>query len=414
MTDLPDRLTGLAAAARREFTSHILPFWAAKAPDHIHGGFVGRIDGADRLVSNAPKGAVLNARLLWTFAVAAREGSGRPARETYRSLADRAYGYLYDCFRDSEHGGVYWTLTAEGRPLDAKKQVYAQSFVIYALTEYVRLVGAETPRGAEALAWARSLFALIEAHAVDPEHGGYFEAFSRDWGPAPDVRLSEKDLDAPKSMNTHLHVVEAYAALYRLWPDARLGARIRALLEMFLDHIADGDHLDGFFAPDWTPVSNTVSFGHDIEAAWLLDEAADVLGDEALTARVGAMTAALSRAVLEHGVDADGGLFNEATPAGVSDTDKHWWPQAEAVVGFLNAYARSGDEAYAEAALGAWAFIERSIVDPVGGEWFFRVSRAGEPYRDEDKVGPWKCPYHNARACFEAVHRVEALASVPG
>ena len=408
MTTLPDRLAdhldGLARAARAELTGHILPYWSGRMVDAEHGGFRGRIDGTDRVVPGAPKGAVLNARMLWTFAVAAREPG--PAGDACRALADRAYGYLHAYFRDETHGGVYWTLTAEGHPLRTKKQVYAQAFAVYALAEYAALTGL-----AEPLAWAQSLVALLEQHAADPVYDGYVEAFAADWGPLADVRLSDKDADAPKSMNTHLHVMEAYAALYRIAPDAALGARVRALVELFLDRIVapDGQSLTGFFAIDWTPLSDTVSFGHDIEAAWLLDEAAEILSDDALTARVRRVTVPLARAVLTHGVDADGGLFNEATPAGLSDTDKHWWPQAEAVVGFLNAYRQTDDPVFAHAALKTWAFIERAVIDPAGGEWFFRVARDGAPYRDEDKAGPWKCPYHTARACVEISHRVAAL-----
>ena len=405
MTDDTTGLERLAEAARTELTGHILPFWADHAPDDVHGGFVGRIDGHGRTVPGAPKGIVLNARILWTFSVAARKlGDAR-----YRALADRAYTALHAHFRDPEHGGVFWTLTADGDPLDTKKQTYAQAFTVYALTEYVRLTD-----NAEALGWAKELFETLEGRTVDPAWGGYVEAFSRDWGTTDDVRLSEKDADAPKSMNTHLHVMEAYATLYGLWPDAALGERLRALIEIFLDRIlaSSGDYLTGFFATDWTAVSDTVSFGHDIEAAWLLDEAAEALGDDALTARVRDATVSLARAVLAHGVDADGGLFNEAGPHGLTDTDKHWWPQAEAVVGFLNAYRQTSEAAFVDAAVRSWAFIEDRIIDRDGGEWFFRVSRDGTPYRDEeDTVGPWKCPYHNGRACFETMHRVEALTA---
>ena len=399
-------LAPLAARARAELVEHILPYWAARTVDREHGGFVGRIDGHDRLVPGAPKGAVLNARILWTFAAAARAlGADR-----WRAEADRAYAYLRAHVRDAEHGGVFWTVTAEGRPLDTKKQVYAQAFAIYALAEYARLGGP-----AEALAWAQDLYRRLEAHAVDPEHGGYYEAFARDWGPAADVRLSEKDDDAPKSMNTHLHVLEAYTTLYRVWPDAELAGRLRALLGLFLDRVIDpaAGHLTCFFEADWARASGLVSYGHDIEASWLLDEAAAVLGDGALAATVREASLRLARRTLAEGLDADGALFNEREAGGHLDTDKHWWPQAEAVVGFLNAYAHTGEGAFAEAALRAWAFIEAHLVDRAGGEWFFRVSRDGVPYREEDKVGLWKCPYHNARACLEIIERVGALTSVP-
>lgn len=401
-----ETLSRLGDEARAELVDHILPYWSERALDEVHGGFVGQIDGHDRLVPDAPKGGVLNARILWTFAAACR------ALETkhWCAEADRAYAYLRDHFRDPVHGGVFWSVTADGRPLDPKKQVYGQAFTVYALAEYARLT--DDP---EAVAWAREVYDLIETHAVDPVHEGYFEAFSRDWGPADDVRLSEKDEDAPKSMNTHLHVLEAYTTLYRVWPDAGLAERLRVLVRLFLDRIVDPvtGHMTCFFAEDWARTSSTVSFGHDIEASWLLDEAAAVLGDDALAEAVRAVTLSMARRTIEEGLDADGGLLNERGADGHLDDDKHWWPQAEAVVGFLNAYQHTGDAAFAEAALATWAFIQRTIVDREGGEWHFRVSRSGEPYRgEEDKVGPWKCPYHNARACLEIMERVGAPMSV--
>lgn len=396
-----EALSHLAEEARAELTEHILPYWAERTVDDVHGGFVGRIDGHDRLVPDAPKGAVLNARILWTFAAACRAlGTDR-----WRAEADRAYAYLRAHVRDPEHGGVFWTVTAEGAPLDTKKQVYAQAFTIYALAEYVRLTD-----DAEALAWAQELYRLLEERAVDPGRGGYVEAFSRDWSPAADVRLSEKDDDAPKSMNTHLHVLEAYTTLYRVWPDEGLADRLRVLLAIFLEQIVDPStgHMTCFFGEDWTRTSGVVSYGHDIEASWLLDEAAAVLGDAALAAAVRQSSVRLARVTLAEGLDADGALLNEREADGHLDDDKHWWPQAEAVVGFLNAYEHTGEAAFAEAALGTWAFIRRAIIDTDGGEWFFRVSRDGTPYRDEDKVGLWKCPYHNARACLEIMERVGA------
>ena len=399
-----EALHSLAEAARAELVEHILPFWAERTLDDEHGGFVGRIDGHGRRVPEAAKGSVLNARILWTFAAACRAlGTDRWCAE-----ADRAYDALRVHFADPEHGGVFWTVAPDGTPVDDKKQVYAQAFTIYALAEHVR-----QRDDAEALAWAQALYRLLEDRAVDPGHGGYVEAFSRDWGPAADLRLSEKDADAPKSMNTHLHVLEAYTALARVWPDAELAARLRALVEIVLDRIVDPDtgHLGLFFGMDWAPLSADVSFGHDVEASWLLEEAASVLGDADLAARVRPVALRLARLTLEEGLDADGGLFNERDEDGHLDTDKHWWPQAEAVVGFFAAYEHTGDRAFADAARQTWAFIQRAIVDREGGEWFFRVDREGAPYQEEDKVGPWKCPYHNARACLEIMAR--ARSDVP-
>lgn len=397
-------LASLRAGALHELTQHILPYWAARMVDHEQGGFLGRIDGHDRVHPEAPKGAVLNARILWTFAAVARVLDD----DAVRRLADRAYRYLLNRFWDPEHGGVYWTLQADGHPLDANKQTYAQAFAIYALAEYHRLTG-----DAEAKARAIRLFDLIEQHTVDAVHDGYVEVFDRAWHVLEGVPLSEKDLAAPKSMNTHLHVLEAYTNLLRIWPAATLRERLRGLLQRFLDTIVDPQthHLRLFFKDDWMPVSDTISFGHDIEASWLLVEAAGVLGDPDLLAATRAVALRIADATLSDGIDADGGVLNEASPAGVFDDDKHWWPSAEAVVGLLDAYQLSGEARYVEAAAATWAFIQRVLVDREGGEWFFRVSRDGVPYRKEDKAGLWKCPYHNSRACLEIMARVDQIAA---
>jgi cellobiose epimerase len=398
---MDETLSTLAEEAHQEVTEHILPFWMAHAVDSAYGGFVGRIDGAGCVVPDAPKGAVLNARILWTFSASARVlEDGR-----YRTFADRAFRYLCDHFVDPVHGGVFWTVAYDGAPLDTRKQVYAQAFAIYGLAEYVRLTGSE-----EALALAVRLVRLLEERVADPVHGGYFEAFEREWEPAADLRLSEKDLAAPKSMNTHLHVLEAYTALYRVWPDPELAGRLRALIEAFLEHIIDPEthHQRCFFSADWRPLSSAVSFGHDIEASWLLDEATETLGDPDLCHRVAAQTLAMAREVLEGGLDPSGGLLNEVEPGEEPDTDRYWWPQAEAVVGFLSAYRHLREEALLQGALKAWGFIRRALVDRQGGEWFERVTREGLPYTTGDKVNLWKCPYHNGRACLEILERVRS------
>lgn len=399
----PEVLTTLRAELRRELTGRLLPYWVEHAIDAEHGGFVGQIAQDGRVVPEAPKGVVLNARILWTFSAAYRVLGD----EAYCRVAERARDYLAAHFWDPKHEGVYWSVDYRGRPHNTRKQVYGQAFALYALAECHRAT--QDPASLER---AVRLFRLIEQHAYDIEHGGYFEAYRDDWGPLADVRLSEKDLNAPKSMNTLLHVLEAYTNLYRAWPDALLRDRLAALTDRFLTTVIDTDtwHLRLFFETDWTPVSDVVSFGHDIEASWLLLEAADVLGDAALRERAAEAAVMLARTTLEEGRDEDGGLFNEAHPDGTLDTDKHWWPQAEAIVGFLNAHRETNDVAFLDAAVAAWAFTKRHMLDGANGEWFARVDRNGVPYEGEDKVGPWKCPYHNGRACLEVIERTEHTA----
>lgn len=396
-------LCELRAEFEAELTGHILPYWGTRTVDAVYGGFVGRITAENVVEPEAEKGCVLNARILWTFSAAHRALGAK----AYQVLADRAYDYLVRAFRDRDYGGLYWMLDHAGVPSDERKHVYAQAFGVYAFTEYHRATGSE-----EALEQAISLFRLIEAHAYDTRYGGYFEAFSRTWELLDDVRLSDKDANEPKSMNTHLHVLEAYAQLYRAWPDPILGRRLAELVTCFEETILDPEthHATLFFDVDWTPRSQVVSYGHDIETGWLLLDAAEAVGGAELRERVAGRSVAIARATLEEGRDADGALFNERGPGGEHDTDKHWWPQAEAVVGFLGAYEESGDATFLEAARDAWAFTKRHLLDREHGEWHFRVSRAGVPY-DEDKVGPWKCPYHSARACLEVMRRADRLGA---
>jgi cellobiose epimerase len=391
----------MRAEMERELVDNILPFWMREAVDERHDGFVGFIAGDGTRNVDASKGSILNARILWTFSAAHRVLGA----DGYRVVADRAARYLGAHFVDAEHGGVRWMVRADGTALDDRKHVYAQAFAIYGLSEHFRATAEPS-----SLQLAIGLFRLLERHAYDTVHGGYEEAFDREWVPLDDVRLSEEDADERRSMNTHLHVLEAFANLYRVWPDPLLRHRLVELVELFLARIIDAcrGHLHLFFDRDWTPKSEIISFGHDIEASWLLLEAADVLGDDALRARVLPRCIALARAALAEAIDPAGGIYNEAAVAGALDTDKEWWPQAEAIVGFFNAYQESGAEELLLAAERTWDFTKRHIVDRTGGDWHRRVARDGSVRPGHEKVGPWKCPYHNARACLEIMARVGA------
>ena len=385
-----------------ELLSNILPFWLKYTIDDEYGGFRGQVLNDLTIDSQAAKGLILNARILWTFSKAFSVYHD----PVYLETARRAYEYLLKYFWDAEFGGVYWMLDYAGQPLDSKKRIYGQAFTVYALAEYGHASG-----DGEAFQKALGLVSQIESAGHDDDHAGYFETYERDWTLATDQRLSDVDLDEKKSMNTHLHLLEAYATLLHFREDAIARLRLRELIEIFLDHIIDSanSHFVLFFDELWRRRSDVISFGHDIEGSWLLLEAAEILGDAALLARVREVSVKMAQVVYEQAIDADGGLLYEADPTGIIDSDKHWWPQAEAVVGFLNAYELSGRQHFLDAAKRSWDFIEKCIVDHEHGEWFWLVSKAGVPSNEQDKVGPWKCPYHNSRTCFETMERLDRM-----
>jgi cellobiose epimerase len=397
-----DELVRLRSAAEKELKGDILPYWATRAVDREQGGFVGAVSIDGRPDPMAGKGGVLNARILWTFSAALR----RWPEPSYRELADRAFGYLLEHFWDSENSGLFWEVDHLGRPGNPRKQTYGQAFGIYGLAEYYRATGVR-----EALDRAIRLFEDIENHAFNPRAGGYWEARGRDWRPIDDIRLSDLDMNAPFSMNTHLHILEAYTTLARVWDDARVKWQIRLLLHLFLDRIVGPNtHQILFFDENWRSLSGRVSYGHDIETTWLLCEAADVLDDATLKKRAEAMAVRMADAVLAQGFDSElGGVYNDRAEDGDLNTDKDWWPMAEGVVGFLNAYRLSGRQEHLEAALRTWEFIDRFVIDHERGEWYTRVSRQGVPDPTMTKVDFWKCPYHNTRAMLETIERAHQL-----
>jgi len=384
----------------QELTDNILPFWIKHTCDEEHGGFYGGLSN-DLIIDNEqPRSAVLCARILWTYSTAYRtygEAAG------YLSMARRAYAYLADKFWDQQYGGVYWTLDYHGQPISDRKHVYAQAFAIYGLAEFYRATGE-----AGALSLAQTLFQLIEAHSFDAVHQGNIECCARDWGALTDMRLSEKEPACRKSMNTLLHLMEAYTNLLRIWPDEALKAKQRGLIEVFLRHIIDPQthHFRLFFDDEWQSLAGHISPGHDIEGSWLLMEAAEVQNDADLLARARHSAMLLAEAVSRDGVAADGAVLNEVSLQGVRNFEKHWWVQAEGLVGFYNAYQLSGRAEFAQAANQLWNLIETQFVDRTHGEWFKIVRPDGTPDLDHLKVGPWECPYHHSRACFEMLARL--------
>lgn len=380
----------------------ILQYWMKYTIDEERGGFLGKISNENIVDTNAPKGLVLNARILWTFSAA----YVYTKEKKYLALAHRAHHYLFDHFFDKQYGGFYWSVSENGNMNEDKKQVYGIAFCLYALSEYYRATHKK-----EVLQQAKDCYTWIEQYSFDKGHGGYVEAFSRNWQPLEDIRLSAKDANEKKTMNTQLHVLEAYANLYKVWKSEKLRISIKLLLKNFIEHIVDKNtgHLHLFFDQDWMVKSEIVSYGHDIEAAWLLQEAAETIQDEKLIQEARMLSIKLADGAVE-GLDIDGGLWYEVD-RGSLIRQKHWWPQAEAMVGFFNAWQLTGDERYLRYVLHNWKFIQQYIRDNENGEWFWGIGSEGDIMQDQDKAGFWKCPYHNSRACMEISKRITGINS---
>jgi mannobiose 2-epimerase len=395
--------TQLRQSAQTVLEENILAYWL-RLRDKERGGFYGQVTGDEVLVPDAPRGAVLNARILWSFASACRVLSHQRSAvsdqlSAYLKAAQEAKRYIEAHFIDREHGGCYWSVTAEGEALDTKKQTYAIAFTIYGLSEYARATDDK-----EALNAAIRLFRDIESHAFDAENIGYVEALTRDWQPIADMRLSEHDENGSRTMNTHLHVLEAYTSLLRVWRDSVLERQLRILISIFATRIYNEQtgHLGLFFDDTWQPIASrhNESPGHDIEAAWLLTEALEVLGDDALKAELMPIVRHIARA-------SEDGIFAET----------QWWTYCEAVIGYVDQWQHLLDkrqktkdknraEEYWQLVERAYAFITDKLIDREHGEWFWEILPDGTPNRKEDKAGFWKCPYHNSRMCYELIERL--------
>ncbi|MNQ47451.1 Cellobiose 2-epimerase [compost metagenome] len=377
----------------------ILKYWSKNTIDNQNGGFIGQIDFNDHLIATAEKGSVLNARILWSFSASYQVTKN----EEHKKLATRAFDFLSKYFYDAEFGGLFWSINADKTPKDTKNQIYALAFAIYGLTEYYTISKEE-----KALEIAINLYLQIQRHSYDPVNKGYFEAFTRDWQPIEDLRLSDKDANEKKTMNTHLHIIEAYANLFKVWKDETLRKDSIELLETIEKYFINTKtgHLRLFFDENWIEKPDVISYGHDIEAAWLLLQCAEISEDETLIASYKKHAIQIAE-VTQEGLDTDGGLWYELDPKNNELTaEKHWWVQAEALIGFYNTYELTGEEKYLDLVLKNWDFIKKHILDQENGEWIWGV------YRDyslieKDKAGFWKCPYHNSRACLELILRIK-------
>jgi mannobiose 2-epimerase len=378
----------------------ILNWWIKYMPDQEYGGFIGRVDGFGKAFPTADKGVILNTRLLWTFSTAAEYTKD----VIQRNMAHRAYEYICTFFWDELEGGVFWMLDHKGNPIDGQKQIYAQAFAIYAFSAYYKLTGNK-----DALDKATELFWLIERYSLDTTSNGYLSAFARNWTPMSDIRLSAKDANEAKIMNTHLHVLEAYASFYQVHPFMALGDALENCLAIFEKKFfqKESRSLQIYFDENWNPKGDHISYGHNIEASWLLQEAAEILGRAETIKRIAPICKVMAEAVYEEALEGSGAINYEATPeSGIIDYDRHWWVQAEGVIGFWNAFECTNDPAYVEASVNAWTFIKQQILDKDQGEWHWRVDKKGEVVFSENKAGPWKAPYHNVRMCIEMLNRL--------
>lgn len=388
-----------------ELRHNILPWWRTQMLDPAGGWFGGRANNGE-LRNELPRSAVLGSRLLWTFAETARL-LGEPTAHT---AAEHGWRHLQSRLWDAEHGGVFWSVDACGQALEDDKRSYAQGFAIYALVAWHRASGDARP-----LQRAQQIFELLEAHAYDPQHGAYFEGCSRNWQRLPDARLSALEPRADKTMNTLLHLLEGFTELLRVWPPSqpqqqtRLRARVRELLRLFHERIwqAPGAYFGQFFDADWRLLSEQISYGHDIETSWLLVRAAEVLGEPAWLQRSQALSAAVAAAVLARGVRQDGSVRPDSSVSGEPAQQSDWWCQAEAMVGFWDAYQWHQRPEFADAARRSWAWIQRHHIDTKGGDWFKRIDGRTPPSPQALKAGPWDCPYHHARACLEMMARLD-------
>ncbi|MES2851190.1 MAG: AGE family epimerase/isomerase [Bacteroidota bacterium] len=398
--DIPSKLSSYKAAMETEL-GLILDWWMHYMIDEQDGGFYGTVANNNQ-PAPTEKGVVLNSRILWTFSSAYNFSP----KEEYLQIAKRAFNYIEKNFIDYRYGGVFWSVDTKGKMKDGRKQIYGLAFCMYGLAEYYKASNDNT-----ALIIAKDLYNTIEQHSFDTINGGYIEAFTREWYNSGDLRLSDKDDNERKTMNTHLHIIEAYANLFSVWPDDLLKERIEMLLGYFDKYIINkqNHHLNLFMDDEWNLRSSLISFGHDIEAAWLLQECAEAIHHTSFINHYKQLAMSIADAAAE-GLDAnDGGLWYEYEPK--DDhwiKEKHWWPQAEAMIGFFNAYQISGDDKYLHYSLNCFDFVKKHIKDNERGEWFWGIEADGTIIKKE-KAGLWKCPYHNSRACIELIKRISTL-----
>lgn len=384
-----------ATEIKEHLVNDLIPFWQG-LKDEENGGFYGYLSYDLKLDKKAVKGCILNSRILWFFSNAYMVLGDHSLLES----ATHAYQFLKEHCVDDEFGGVFWSLTYDGKPEDTTKHTYNQAFSIYALASYY-----DASKNPEALEIAWKLYDLVESKCKDEY--GYLEAFTRSFEPEENDKLSENGVIAEKTMNTLLHVFEAYTELYRVTKEEKVAKQIRFMMDIIKDKVFNKEigRQEVFFDKKWNTLIDLYSYGHDIETAWLVDRGLEVLDDEAYTNMLSPITKIITeniynRAYIDHS------LVNESEN-GVVDTTRVWWVQAEAVVGFLNGYQKQGDKKFLDASVDIWNYIKKYFIDKRNGsEWFWSVKEDHTP-DEKPIVEPWKCPYHNGRMCFEVLRRMK-------
>lgn len=394
MSSVNDRIA-LAIKVEDEIRHHILPYWVVNSSDNVNGGFIGRMDYAGKIDFRADKAIILNTRILWTFSAAYRiYGDAQ-----YLQLAQKAYQYLKNYFMDEADGGVFWSVKYDGKPSETTKYLYGQAFSLFAISEFA-LIDSES-KGYDC---ALDLYNLIENKCYKKEYNGYQEVFNRDWSALKGVPLGDDTETSRHSLNTHLHLLEAYANLYRMQPRMDLAERLKNLIELHIEIMYDPEirHFYNFFNRYWEIKARNYSYGHDIEAVWLLLDAARLIKDSDLILKMEKIAMEVAESLIYEGLDKNhGGIFNLGNNGKVLDSNKQWWAQAEAIVGLNYVWELDKNNCYMGAAKKIWEFIEQNFKDKIHGEWFFLVSKEGKPNQEYDKIGPWKCPYHTVRMAIE-------------
>ncbi|MCK9169870.1 MAG: AGE family epimerase/isomerase [Treponema sp.] len=399
---------------KKELTENILPYWEKYARDTESGGFFGNIDNNNNQNKNEIRSIVMTSCFLWAYSAAARLFN----KPEYLDMAEYASSSMMHQFFDKDNGGFFWSVNTDGTPCVSKKQIYGEAFAAYALSEYAAAlteIKKQTLQPYAVMDKALSIFSLLEKYARDPENGGYVEALTTDWKPTTDLKLSEKDIDCEKSINTNLHVMEAYTNLYRnlsiVYPEQKdtkilVGKSLSDLVRVSITKILQQNgHLGIYFNRDWSRIDNEISYGHDIEASWLLWEAANELSNEQLISEVRPVSVRMAMVAYEEGFDKKSGGFENTLINGKKDKTRIWWNQAEAVNGFFNAWELSGSDNFKEAFQLVWKWIEEYQVDKKNGDWFWAVNENGKPDLEQAKGGNWKTAYHNARCCMEILRR---------